>query len=246
MAGALVMTAALAWTTVEVVRTEEGCGCALPPFLDHVDRTAYQWLTAVREGDAATAWQLLTPEAQRRHGDIDRFRAELPAIAGRFGDSTGRWQVVDERTGGADTPSHVFFVWVTSRDGVPAAPGGIVIHSRATRDDPGRVDPDLGDPLRVAAADPAVSFALPGRVRVANPEGKYLSFLAVPLGTPPDRALLRLAPVRHLGDGVYQIDAAGHPDLTGSGVVIATVQRPDGRQAFGAAPIIFPAAPPPS
>jgi hypothetical protein len=234
---AVVVAAALAWTAVEVFRTEEGCGCALPPFLDHVDTTAYLWVTAVREGDASTAWELLTPDAQRRHGDVEKFRGELPALASRFGDSTGRWQVVNERTGGAGTPSQVFFVWVTSRDGTAAATGGVVLHSMATQDDPGRIDPDLGEPLQVSAADPGTPFTLPGRVHVANPDGKYLSFLAVPLGSPPDRARLDLAPVRDLGGGVYQIDATGHAQITGAGLVIAIVQRPDGRRAFGAVPV---------
>jgi hypothetical protein len=234
---AVVVAAVLAWTAVEVFRTEEGCGCALPPQLEHVDTTAYRWLTAVREGDAATAWELLTPDAQRRHGDVDRFRGELPALAGRFGDSTGRWQVVDERTGGAGTPSQVFFVWVTSRDATAAATGGVVLHSMATRDDPGRIDPDLGEPLQVGAADPGTPFSLPGRVRVANPDGRLLNFLVVPVGTPPDRARLDLAPVRDLGGGVYDIEATAHPEITGSGLLVATVVRPDGRRAFGAIPV---------
>jgi hypothetical protein len=238
-AGALVVAAALAWTAVEVIRPAGGCGCALPPQLDHVDATAYRWLAAVREGDAATAWALLTPDAQRRHGDVDRFRAELPALASRFGDSTGRWQVVDERTQGAGTPSEVFLVRVTSRDGVAAATGGLVIHSRATSDDPGRIDPDLGEPLQITAADPATPLTLPGRVRVANPDGRLLDFLAVPLADPPVQARLDVAPVRDLGDGVYDIAGTGHRDLSGAGLVIAVVHRPDGRRAFGAVPVSF-------
>jgi hypothetical protein len=239
VAGALVMTAVLAWAAVEAVRPEEGCGCALPPFLDHLDATAYRWLAAVRDGDAATAWALLTPDAQRRHGDIDRFRAELPALATRFGDVTGRWQEVDDRTQGAGTPSEVFLVRISSQDGAATATGGLVIHSRATRDDPGRVDPDLGEPLQIAAADPATPVALPGRVSVANPEGRLLDFLAVPLAAPPERANLDVGPVRDLGGGVYHIEGSPHRDLTGTGLVIAIVHRPDGRRAFGAAPVSF-------
>jgi hypothetical protein len=271
VAAGAVVAATLAWATVEVLRPEEGCGCAVPPQLDHVDQTAERWLTAVEAGDAATAWDLLTKDAQRRHGDVDRLRTELPALAARFGataatgaagttgaaattgaagttgatgttgaaGTTGRWQEVNTRTQGMNTPSKVFLIRVTSRDGVPAATGGLVVHSNATRADPGRIDPDLGEPIQVGAADPGAPLALPGRVRVANPDGKYLDFLAVPATVLPGIPRLNLAPVRNLGGGLYQIDSSGHPDMTGPSLLIVIVDRPDGRRAFGAVPVTF-------
>jgi hypothetical protein len=239
-AAGVVVAATLAWASVEVLRPEEGCACAEPPQLDHVDETAERWLTAVQAGDAATAWGLLTRDAQRRHGDVDTLRAELPALAARFGaDATGRWQEVNTRSQGARTPSEVFLIRVTDRDGVPAATGGLVVHSNATREDPGRIDPDLGETIRFGAADPGATLALPGRVRVANPDGKWLRFLGVPIAAPPGFARLDLSPVRDLGDGLYQIDSFGHSTVTGPGLLVVIVQRPDGRRAFGAAPVTF-------
>ena len=128
---------------------------------------------------------------------------------------------------------------VTSRDGVAEAPAGLVVHSRATLDDPGRIDPDLGEPLRVSAAEPGAAFSLPGTVRVANPDGRDMDFFGVPLAAPPDRARLDLAPVRDLGDGTYRIEATAHRELTGAGLLIVTVKRTDGRHAFGAMPVSF-------
>jgi hypothetical protein len=241
VAAGAVVAAALAWTAVEALRPEEGCACAVPPQLDHVPGTADRWLTAVQTGDAPAAWSLLTRDAQRRHGDVDRLRAELPALAERFGSTgtAGRWQEVDTRTQGMNTPSRVFLIRVTIRDGVPAAVAGLVIHSNATREDPGRIDPDLGEPIQFGTADPSAPLTLPGQVRVANPDGKYLEFLGVPVAAPAERVWLGLSPVKNLGGGVYQIDSAGHQALTGAGLLIAIVQRPDGRFAFGAAPVSF-------
>jgi hypothetical protein len=240
-AGALTVAAvaAVSWVAVEVSRPESGCGCAIPPQVEHLPATAGRWLDAVRSGDAPAAWAMLTPDAQRRHGDVDRFRAELPELASRFGTAAGRWQEVDLRTQGAGTPTDLFLVRVTGRDGVAAAPAGLVVHSRATLDDPGRIDPDLGEPVRVSAADPGAAFSLPGTVRVANPDGRDMDFLGVPLAAPPERARLDLAPVRDLGDGTYRIDANAQPELSGAGLLVVTVKRPDGRHAFGAVPATF-------
>jgi hypothetical protein len=239
-AAGAVVAAALAWTAVEVFRPEQGCACATPPQLDHVDGTAERWLSAVQAGDAATAWDMLTTDAQRRHGDVDRLRAELPALATRFGAETaGRWQEVNTRTQGMRTPSKVFLIRVTNRDGVPAATGGLVVHSNATREDPGRIDPDLGEPIQVGTTDPGATLALPGRVRVANPDGKFLDFLAVPATAVPGVPRINLAPVRNLGDGLYQIDSSGHRDMTGPILLVVIVDRPDGRRAFGAVPVSF-------
>lgn len=237
-AAGVALTAVLAWTAVAVFQPAKSCGCALPPYLDHVDTTAYRWLSAVQGGDSATAWALLTPDAQRRHGDADRFSAELPALAARYGDSTGRWQVVDINTQGAATPSEVFLVRVTTKDGVAAATGGLTVHSNATRDDAGRIDPDLGEPLQIGAADPGVPLTLPATVRVTNAEGRWLDFLGVPVATPPENSILLLRPVQDLGGGAYRVENAS-PGLAGAGLIVAILTRPDGRRAFGAVPVTF-------
>jgi hypothetical protein len=64
-----------------------------------------------------------------------------------------------------------------------------------------------------------------------------MDFLSVPLAAPPKGARLDLAPVRDLGDGTYRIDAAAPRELSGPGLLIVTVKRPDGRHAFGAIPV---------
>jgi hypothetical protein len=237
-AAGVALATVLALTAVAVYRPERSCGCALPPYLDNVDATAYRWLSAVHSGDSATAWALLTQDAQRRRGDADRFRAELPARAARYGDSTGRWQVVDTRTQGAGTPTEVFLVRVTTKDGVAAATGGLTVHSNATREDAGRIDPDLGEPLQIAAADSGARLAFPATVRVTNAEGRWLDFLGVPVATPPANSSLLLRPVQDLGAGMYRLGNA-NPDLAGSGLVVAILTRPDGRRAFGAVPVTF-------
>jgi hypothetical protein len=236
-AAGVALTAVLAWTAVAVFRPTTSCGCALPPHLDHVDTTAYRWLSAVQSGDSATAWALLTQDAQRRRGDADRFRAELPALAARYGDSTGRWQVVDTRTQGAGTPTEVFLVRVTTKDGVAAATGGLTVHSNATREDAGRIDPDLGEPLKIGA-DTGGPLTLPATVRVTHAEGRWLEFLGIPVAAPPEHSDLRLRPVQDLGGGAYRVENA-NPDLAGPGLVVAILTRPDGRRAFGAVPVTF-------
>ena len=42
-----------------------------------------------------------------------------------------------------------------------------------------------------------------------------------------------------LGGGLYQIDSAGHANVTGPGLLVVIVDRPDGRRAFGAVPVTF-------
>jgi hypothetical protein len=223
---------------VAVFRPERSCGCALPPYLDHVDTTAHRWLSAVQSGDSATAWALLTPDAQRRHVDADRLRAELPALAARYGDTTGRWQVVDVNTQGAGTPTEVFLVRVSTKDGVAAATGGLTVHSNATREDAGRIDPDLGEPLQIGAADAEGPLTLPATVRVTNAEGRWLEFLGVPVAAPPANSSLLLQPVQDLGGGAYRLENP-NPGLSGTGLVVAILTRPDGRRAFGAVPVTF-------
>jgi hypothetical protein len=241
-AAGVALAAVLAWTAVAVFRPATSCGCALPPHLDDVDTTAYRWLSAVQSGDSATAWALLTSDAQHRHGDVDRFRAELPALAARYGDSTGRWQVVDIRTQGAGTPSEVFLLRVTTKDGVAVATGGLTVHSDATPEDAGRIDPDLGEPLQIGAADAGAQLKLPATVRVTNAEGRWLDFLGVPVAAPPEHSSLLLRPVQDLGGGAYRVENR-NPGLTGAGLVVAILTRPDGRRAFGAVPVTFGTTP---
>lgn len=211
------------------VDQERGCACRGAPYLDGMEATATRFVDAVRAGDVDATWELLTPEAQRRRGVKGFVSTELPTLQSRFRTAeVQRWIRGYERSQGYDTPSLVVLVWVS--DALPVS--ALVVHSRATRDDPGRVDPDLGDAVRFTEPPANGVLRLPGTVRLANPHAAVRRFVALPLGASEAATPLALS-TAELGDGRFEL--AGSP--AGRGLLLVTVERPDGRFAVGSLPL---------
>jgi len=190
VAAGLLVVAGLAWVVVEVQRPARGCACTGAPYVAEADETAAAFVAAVRSNDAAGAWARLTPEAQKRRGSVEAFSPELPELARRFAAEDGTWHQAYVRSQGYDTPTDVVLVLV-SRAAVVSA---LVVHGNATREDPGRVDPDLGEPLRLG--NPTAD----GRAPVANADGANPAFTQLESG-------MVIAVVRR-SDGRYAVGSA--------------------------------------
>jgi len=227
------VTSAVTYGVLTAVQTDSTCACRGAPYLDAVDDTAARWVAAVRAGDLATAYGLLTSDAQQRHGTPEAFRGELPSLTARFAAAeTSQWHRVYERTQGYDTPSLSVLVLVAgpaTPEASPSAVSGLVVHSRATRDDPGRVDPDLGEALQLSAVDRRM-------VDVANGGGAGMRFVALLRVEGPPTGVESVG----TGGGLYRLEPPHSVSMPTTPVlVIATVERPDGRFAIGAAPVQF-------
>ncbi|MBO2456002.1 hypothetical protein [Actinomadura violacea] len=171
IAAALAVVAAAAVLVVAVLdepARPHYCSCKPPPDTSAVKEVPRDWQAAAKHRDAAAAWRLLTPDAQRRYGTPGRLRAALARIAP---DPRGpaEWRLVDMVTQGRGTPSAFLYLLVEKRTLRPA--GAVVVHSMAAGGADGRVDPapaatvrilepaahaKLGDrpPMRAATADP--------------------------------------------------------------------------------------------
>jgi hypothetical protein len=209
-----------------MLQSEPTCACRGAPYLDELDDTAARWVAAVTTGDTATAWEMLTPEAQQRRGTADALRTELATLAARFrSEGTTQWHRVYERSQGYDTPSLAVLVMVSS-DG-PKVVSGLVLYSQATRDDPGRVDPDLGTALKLTPRGARI-------IDVAGGSGpRFVALVAV------EGPLLHVTSVG-TGGGLHRLEPPHWVSPPPAPVlVIAFTQQPDGRFALGAAPVQF-------
>ena len=211
-----------------LLQPEQTCACRGAPYLDDLDDTAARFVAAVAARDAATTWAMLTPEAQQRHGTADAFGGELAALADRFrSQGETQWHRVYERTQGYDTPSMAVLVLV-SADG-PKAVSGLVLYSQATRDDPGRVDPDLGTALQLTPHGTRM-------VDVANATGSGLRFVALVRAEGPPLHITNVG----TGGGLHRLEPQNWASPPPTPVlVIAVAQLPDGRFAIGSAPVQF-------
>jgi hypothetical protein len=223
------VTSVATFAALSAMQTEQvTCACRGAPYLDALDDTAARWVMAVAAGDAATAWAMLTPEAQQRRGTTEAFQRELGTLAARFKvEGTTQWHRVYDQTQGYDTPSAAVLVLV-SADG-PKAVSGLVLYSQATRDDPGRVDPDLGPTLQLSTQGTRM-------VDVPNTGGARLRFVALDRVEGPPMGIANVG----TGGGLYRLDPPASMSMPATPVlVIAVAQLPEGGFAFGAVPVQF-------
>jgi hypothetical protein len=210
-------------------REPVACACRGAPYFDDLDDTAVRFVTAVTGGDAAGAWAMLTPAAQQRRGTTEAFQRELGTLAARFKvEGTTQWHRVYDQTQGYDTPSVAVLVLV-STDG-PKAVSGLVLYSRATRDDPGRVDPDLGAALQLSAQGTRMVDV------VVDGAGIGLRFVALDRVEGPPMGIRSVG----TGGGLYRLEPPASMSMPATPVlVIAVAQLPEGQFALGAVPVEF-------
>ncbi|WP_433462228.1 hypothetical protein [Spirillospora sp. CA-128828] len=81
---------------------DSGPCCKLPPDTSAVEDVPRKWQAVLGQGDVRSAWELLTPQAQRRYGSADGLRAAMTRLDMRpKGPAT--WRQITSTTNGRGT-----------------------------------------------------------------------------------------------------------------------------------------------
>jgi hypothetical protein len=139
--------------------------CALPPDTTAIRGVPRQWQTAVAHGDTQSAWDLLTPEAQRRYGSPGGLRTALAALT-PHPRGAATWRQIVQSSQGRGTPSEFFYVLIENRSLRPV--GAVVVHSAAAGAPDGRVDPEVAATVRILEPVPRATVGTRPRMRVAT------------------------------------------------------------------------------
>jgi hypothetical protein len=156
--------------------SEHPC-CKPPPNTIAVRKVPPQWRTAAAHRNTEAAWDLLTPEAQRRYGSVGALRVALAGLAPHpRGPAT--WHLVDQITQGGGTPSEFLYMLIENKSLRPVC--AIVVHSMANGSHDGRVDPEVATTTKILEPAPHATVSAQPRIRTAT--GSPPDYVAVQAG----------------------------------------------------------------
>ncbi|WP_131732929.1 hypothetical protein [Actinomadura formosensis] len=139
--------------------------CRLPPDTSAIRDVPRRWQTALAQGDVRAAWDLLTPQAQRRYGSADGLRAALPRLT-MHPEGPATWRQVAETTQGRGTPSAFFYLLVEDRTLRPV--GAVVAHSVADGSHDGRIAPEVAATMQILSPASRATVGTRPRIHVAT------------------------------------------------------------------------------
>ncbi|WP_285495654.1 hypothetical protein [Actinomadura sp. NBRC 104425] len=178
--GGLVLGAAVVLTVVVTkpwsAHSDHVC-CQLPPDTSAIEDVPERWQAAVADGDVATAWGMLTPEAQRRYGTRHALAAALDDLK-PSPRAAASWQLIASSTQGRGTPGRFLYLLVEDDSLRPVR--AVVVHSRADGTPDGRIDPDV--PATVRIQEPADRAVVGLRPRMRSATGIPPAYTAVQAG----------------------------------------------------------------
>ncbi|WP_168221064.1 hypothetical protein [Actinomadura sp. WMMA1423] len=150
------------------------CGCKPPPDTSGISGVPREWRTAVARRDAAAAWRLLTPEAQRRYGSVKGLHGALARLA-LDAHGPADWRLLQVETQGRGTPSLYLYLLVEKRN--LRAVGAVTVHTMADGSADGRVDPVPAATVRIL--EPAEGTTVDERPRLRAATASPLAYAVI-------------------------------------------------------------------